>query len=322
MTDRGWTMPLPFFYHLRNAGGNSFFRAVGSLRVEDDDILVINDEGEFARQRHRLEPAPVSRLTFALGHAIHLAEPWIADRYEMTMLRWPQAVFCADSINAHEHPPYSAIPEIWGIADDHARLRAYLHHLENGGAHHHLRPVVGWLDMRHGIGCGDAATRDERLAAVDRCDALLRDYYRFVGITELMDESLILFQLDFPDRRVTPWVRSRVNKKRLDPFTLPADIVGRFEHEYAADLVLYERARRRLLERFAGFWRARPELHDYYLGFKTAMILTDPLLMARFAAADPLYFPLELPLEELRALVVSKLDRAQEIRANIMRAYG
>jgi hypothetical protein len=137
-----------------------------------------------------------------------------------------------------------------------------------------------------------------------------------------MDESLILFQMDFPNRRVTPWVRSRVSKKLLDPFTLPRDIAERFDHEYAADLILYERARKRLLERLTTFWRARPDLHDYYLGFKMAMILTDPLLMSRFAAGDPLYFPPELPLEQLRALVVSKLDRAHEIRANIMRAYG
>ena len=51
-------------------------------------------------------------------------------------------------------------------------------------------------------------------------------------------------------------------------------------------------------------------------------ILTDPLLMSRFAEADPLYFPPELPLERLRATVMSSLGRAPEIRANVLRAYG
>ncbi len=313
-------MPLPFFYHVGNSGGNSFYRAVGASGTAED-VLVINDEADFRRQRHRLEPGPAARLAFALGHSIHLAEPWLADRYEMTMLRWPQAVFCADSIFAHENPGYDTIPEVWAIEDPHDRLRAYLDHVDRGGPNF-LRPTVDWLSRRHGLGCDEHARRADRLAVVDACDRLLRESYHLVGITELMDETLILFQAAFPGRAIRPWVRSRVNRKRLDPFTLPPDIVERFEREYEADIDLYDRARRRLLERFDAFWRTRPELHDYYLGFKTAMILTDPLLMARFAAGDKLYFPPELPLEQLRAIVASKLDRAPEIRASVLRAYG
>ncbi len=316
-------MQLPFFFHVGNSGGNSFFRAVGAFRLAEDEILVINNDAEFQQQRPRLRPELVSRLSFALGHAIHLAEPWAQDRYEMTMLRWPQAVFCANSVFSHEHPPYDPLPEIWAIEDDHERLRAYLGHLERGGTTHGaMLPSISWFNRRHKFACSDDPTRTERLALVEECDRILRDRYHFVGITELMDESLFLFQVDFPDRPITPWVRNRVNKKRHDPFTLPADIVSRFEREFESDIVLYDRARRRLLERFAALWRERPNLHDYYLGFKTAMILTDPLLMSRFAAGDPLYFPPELPLEQLRGLVVSKLDRAHEIRATVMRAYG
>ena len=313
-------MPLPVYFHVGSSGGNSFIRAIGAARV-GDDILVINYNTDFEQQRHRLEPEPVSRLTFALGHAIHLAEPWLKDRYEITMLRWPQAMFCSDSVWYHENPPYEDIPEIWGIKDHHERLRAYLAHREAGGANY-SPTLIDWLGRRHDMGCGRESSCAQRLAAVEQCDDVLRKEYHLVGITELMDETLMLFLMDFPDRPITPWVRSRVNKQRVDPFTLPRDIVERFEHQYAAEVVLYERARRRLLERFAGFWRTHPELHDYYLGFKTAMILTDPLLMARFAEGDSLYFPPELPLEELRASVMSKLDRAHDIRANIMRAYG
>ena len=163
---------------------------------------------------------------------------------------------------------------------------------------------------------------EEGALKVDACDAFIRDYYDLVGITEFMDETLFLFQDAFPDRRVTPWVRTTVNKRRVDAFSLPQDIVERFEQEYAADIELYNRARRRFLARFAEYWRTHPEIHDYYLTFKAAMILADPQLMTRFAEASPLYFPEELPLEELRARVVTQLPRAQEIRAKVMRAYG
>ncbi len=314
-------MRLPVFYHFRNSGGNSFLRALGAFRAADDDILVVNDEAELEPQRHRLRPEALGRLTFAFGHRIYLADPWLPDRYEVTMLRWPQAVFCADGITYHEQMPEWSMRDVWRTEDPLGRLRAYLDRLEGGGPCE-LTSVVQWLGLRHDLGCGPNPVRADRLAAIERCNALLAGAYHLVAITELMDESLVLFQLDHPERRVTPWVRSRVNKQRLDPLALPADIVERFEREYAADIMLYQRARRRLLDRFALFWRQRPHLHDYYLGFKTAMILTDPLLMARFAAGDPLYFPPELPLEELRASVVSKLDRAHEIRANVMRAYG
>lgn len=137
-----------------------------------------------------------------------------------------------------------------------------------------------------------------------------------------MDETLFLLQADLPARRIAPWVRRRENKARLDPFSLPADIVERFEREYALDMLLYRQARRRLLARFAAFWPTRADRREAYLDYKAAMILTDPLLMAKFAAADPLWFPPELPLEDLRARVVAQLDRAQEVRAGIMRAYG
>jgi hypothetical protein len=312
-------MPIPFFYHAGNCGGNSFYRAVGAMRGTDD-ILLINDEADFERARPRLTPDFVPRLTIAIGHAIHLADPWFPERYEMTMIRWPLAVFCADNVYAYEHPPY-AVPEIFGLDDHHERLRAYLDHLEGGGVPIQ-RTLINWFRARHELHCPPNPMRAQRMAVVEQLDGIIRDHYDLVGITEFMDETLFLFQADFPHWPVTPWVRNTVNKQRIDAFKLPPDIVERFEREYEADLILYNRARRRLLDRFAAFWRDRVDLREYYLTFKTAMILTDPQLMARFAEGSPLYFPPELPVEELRARVIAQLDRAHEIRAKILRAYG
>ena len=312
-------MSVPFFFHIGNTGGLSFARAAADMR-NAARILFINDAADLDRARPRLAPGAVDRIAFAFGHAIYLAEPWIADRYEMTMLRWPQAVFCANSIYAHEHPPY-ALPEIHGIADLHQRLRAYLDHLERGGEAN-LKTTAHWLAERHTLDAGPTPKRTEPIALVDPCDELLRDRYHLVAITELMDESLFLYQAAFPDRPVTPWVRRRENSQRVDPFDLPPDIVARFERTSAADVTLYLRARKRLLAQFTDLWRTRPDLRVRYLDYKASMILTDIVLMKRFAAADPLFFPPELPLEELRAAAVSRLDRAHEIRTNIMRAYG
>lgn len=302
-------MRVPFFFHIGNTGGLSFARAAADL-TDLATVLFVNDAADLDKAMPRLAVDRIGRITFALGHSIQLAEPWIADRYEITMLRWPQALFCANSIYAHEHPPY-ALPVIDAIADHHRRLRAYLGHLERGGSST-LKTTRAWLAERHGADAGTAA----------QCDMLLARRYDLVAITELMDESLFLLLAEFPDLCLKPWVRRRENRQQIDPFMLPADIVARFERVFAEDIALYGMARERLLARFAGLWRTRPDLHDRYLDYKASIILTDVVLMKRFASADPRFFPAELPLDPLRAAVGARLDNAHEIRAEIMRAYG
>lgn len=312
-------MRVPFFFHIGNAGGLSLVHAVADPR-RAGRVLAVNDAEDLDRVRPRLTPEVVGRIEFVFGHVVHLAEPWFPDRYELTMLRWPLALLCANSVYAHEHPPYH-LPAIHGIADHVERLRAYLEHLRLGGDAN-LRTTAHWLIMRHKLDAYPAPKRAERQALLEPCDRLLSERYDLVAITELMDESLFLFHADFAGLPPRPWVRQRVNARRVDPFDLPGDIVARFEWEYEADIALYDRARRRLLARFADLMRARPDLRARYLDYKATTILTDVMTMKRFAAADPLFFPPELPLEELRAAVVARVDRAHEIRASVMRAYG
>lgn len=311
-------MPLPFFYHLGNTGGLSFARALDGEDIRAD-LLDLNSPEELERLKASLTPAFVAGLTFAKGHQVYLAEPWIHDRYDMTLLRWPLAVFSAQAVYGHEKGGDAGLPAAFAGADHATRLGKYLDLVEEG--HRPAFPsIVDWLDRRHRIGLGDPPMRDAYLARLDRCDALLSDFYRLVGITELIDESLFLFHADLPHHPLRPWVRVRVVKQQVDHLALPAAIAARFNRLFAADVALYERARQRLLARFAALWRERPDLRAAYVDYKTDMILTDPLLMAKFAETHPLYFPPELPLDELRAGVMAKIGRAVEIRGRILRA--
>ncbi|MCC7047657.1 MAG: hypothetical protein IT562_13170 [Alphaproteobacteria bacterium] len=328
-------MALPFYYHIGNSGGLSFVRAAvrakGVAAAALDEVLEINNEMDLELARaDKLAPEHIARLQFAAGHAVYLAEPWIADRYELTILRWPTAVFCANIVYVHENPDSlpSSHPfiDLFAIADHHDRMRAYLDHLDQGGVNV-LWPTAFWIARRHQHDGLKSLPREEWtpaacMAALDACDAALRDRYQLVGITELMDEALFLYLSDFPGRQINPWVRTRVSKAKVDVFNLPGDIAARIARCFEADNILYDRARQRMLARFADFWRDRPDLHEYYLAYKTAMVLTDPLLMARFAEGDPLYFPPELPLDELRHAILSQIDRAPDIRARMLRAYG
>lgn len=312
-------MALPFYYHIGNTGGLSFMGACGAYGARDH-VLDVNSAEDLDRQLHKLAPDHVAKLTFAGGHAVYLAEPHIPDRYEITMLRWPLAVFCADAVYHHETPECAAsLPDVFTIADPHERLRAQLDHRARG-AHAPLPTLLQWMIRRHKLAHDPLPGTSGHAALVESCDTLFQHAYDLVGITELMDETLFLFQDAFPERKIAPWIRVRLSKKRIDPFNLPADIVARFDRDFAADIALYDRARARLLARFAALWRARPDLGDRYIAYKTAMILTDPLLMARFAEGSALFFPPELPLEELRASVAANLPRAREIRAQVLRA--
>lgn len=314
-------MPLPCFFHIGNAGGNSLVGAMGGF-AKRDDILIINLVSEFEAIKPRLTPDYVARLSFVLGHGVHYADPWITNRYDMAMLRWPRAHFNANVIYYNEHPDQSQLPHIFGVTDPFERLRTYLDYLEKGGEPDVRMNAFDWLNERHSLGCEPRPKRPERDARIDDFDAVLRDKYGLVAICELMDESLFLFLDDFPDWQLIPWVRNTVNKKRIDAFSMPQDIVARIERECAAEFELYARARRRLLDRFAQFWKARPDMRDRYLIYKTAMILTDPLVKARYDANDPLYFPEELPLDEIRARVTALLPRQEEIRRRILQTYA
>lgn len=314
-------MPLPVFFHIGNAGGNAFVGALGGF-AKRPDILSIHQRKEFEALRPKLTPDYVARLTLALGHGIHYADSVITNRYDIAMLRWPRAHFSAQVTYYNENPQHSRLGAMFSAPDPYDRLRTYLTYLEQDGEPDYRMSAFDWLNERHGLGCEERPKRRERVARVDDFDAVLRDRYALVGICELMDETLFLFQADFPDWQILPWLRNAVNKKRVNAFTMPTDIVERMEHELTGDTELYNRARRRLLDRFVAFWKARPDLHDRYLIYKTAMILTDPLLMTRFAEGDPLYFPPELPLDELRNRVTMLLPRAEEIRTRITGTYG
>lgn len=314
-------MPLPCFFHVGNSGGNSLVGAIGGY-AKRDDIVVIDDPGAFEAIKPRLTPEYVAHLWLVRGHGIHYADHLLPNRYDITMLRWPRAHFNANVIYYNENPTPSAMTPIFGIADPYDRLRAYLSHLEAGGEPEQRMNAFDWLNDRHGLGCEPRPKRPERDARIDEFDAVLRDRYDLVAICELMDESLFLFHADFPDRPLIPWVRNLINKKRIDAFALPQDIVARIERENAAEFDLYFRARRRLLDRFVQFWKARPDMHDRYLIYKTAMILTDPLLKSRYGAHDPLYFPEELPLDDIRARVTALLPRQEEIRRRILQTYA
>lgn len=133
-------MSLPFFYHLGNSGGLSFVRAASMARGPDE-LLAINDAPDLEAAKPRLAGGGAG-LRFAFGHAVYLAEPWIADRYEVTLLRWPLAVFCANAIYSHERPECAAqLPGVFAIADHLSRLRACLDHLERGGENY-LAPLI------------------------------------------------------------------------------------------------------------------------------------------------------------------------------------
>lgn len=314
-------MPLPLYFHIGNSGGLSFVRAVGAASSAGarDDVLEVNTQAELERERRKLTPEGLAKLIFGYGHAIHLAEPYVSERYDMTILRWPQGVLSANALYAHENPSNTIIPEVFAAPDHAARLRRYLDHLDAGGLAA-LWTVPHWMRFRHKVDCGDYPGPQEARRVAEDCDALLRDRYRLVGITELLDETLFLYHADHPGAPLRPWVRIRVNKKAIDHANLPSDIAERFRDAFATDFMLYERARARLLARFTQLWRERPDLHRVYLDYKTAMVLTDPILMTRLAEGDPLYFPPELPLDAIREAVMAQIPRATEIRQRVLAA--